>query len=162
MSKEQNGGLLAVIGNHSDVLKRLLTKPKFYGIDVANINTPRQIVLSGLIDDLAAFQIACQNQNLKSIPLSVSGAFHSRYMQDAADQFAYFLRDFQLNSCQIPVIANYSAQPYTDMDIKLNLVKQITNPVRWSETIHYLKQQQETDFVELGPGTVLTKMMAHF
>jgi len=81
-------------------------------------------------------------------------------MQSAADEFAKFITPFQFSPLQSKVIANVTAELYSDTLIKDNLVKQITHPVRWTETIRYLKNKGETVFIEVGPGNVLTRLVA--
>jgi malonyl CoA-acyl carrier protein transacylase len=88
--------------------------------------------------------------------LRVSGAFHSRYMKPAADEFEAFLARFSFGSLEVPCIANCSAEPYTEELIVSNLVNQIYSSVRWMDTITGLRKQGADTFVEVGPGTVLS------
>ena len=81
------------------------------------------------------------------------------YMELAAKEFEQFLEPFTMSNLQTQVISNASAKPYTNTTIKENLVKQITSPVMWVETIDYIKSNGGTEFIEVGPGTVLTRLM---
>ena len=89
------------------------------------------------------------------MPLNVSGAFHSRYMQAAKEEFAGFLNQFSFKEPQIPVIANTSARPYQFSQIKQTLAEQMTSSVKWSESIQYMMGKDVADFIEVGPGTIL-------
>ncbi|MCP4253898.1 MAG: ACP S-malonyltransferase [Candidatus Scalindua sp.] len=160
MVKVTGGGMAAVIGMQPDKIKQVLKDASFESIDIANLNSPKQTVISGRKEDIDAVKTVFEDAGVRLfIPLKVSGAFHSRYMQDAQNEFAGFLKSFEFQSVQIPVIANYTAAPYQDDEIVNNMVKQISNPVRWVETIQYLKQQPEPEFEEIGPGNVLSKLI---
>ena len=160
MAQASGGGMLAVINLTEDRIKFLLKVNGLDSVDFANFNSPKQIVLSGPAVDIAKANELLASEALMCVPLKVSGAFHSRYMQSAADEFAKFIAPFQFAPLQSQVIANVSSEPYSDNTVKDNLVKQITHPVRWTETIRYLKNQGETVFIEVGPGNVLTRLVA--
>ena len=94
------------------------------------------------------------------VPLQVSAAFHSRYMADAAEAFADFLAPMSFASPKIPVIANVTANPYPAGDsetVKSLLVSQIAHSVLWTQSVRFLIERGVTQFVEVGPGNVLTK-----
>jgi len=93
------------------------------------------------------------------IPLKVSGAFHSRYMDNAQQEFAEFLKGFSFQTPKIPVIANLDASPYETAKIAANLTLQINHPVLWLQSIQYLIAKGETTFTEIGPGKVLTGLV---
>lgn len=93
------------------------------------------------------------------IPLNTSGAFHSRYMEEAKKEFGVFLNDFKFSELLISVISNAYAKPYKQSNIKRNLIDQITHPVKWTEIIRYLISLGEMEFEEIGPGKVLTGLV---
>jgi malonyl CoA-acyl carrier protein transacylase len=97
------------------------------------------------------------------MPLQVSAAFHSRYVGDAAQAFAEFLRPMTFSAPGIPVIANATAQPYPVAQasdaIKSLLVKQITSSVQWVQSIRHLASLGVKEFKEMGPGNVLTRLI---
>ncbi len=160
MVKVTGGGMAAVIGMQPDKIKQVLKEASFETIDIANLNSPKQTVISGRKEDIDAVKTVFEEAGVRLfIPLKVSGAFHSRYMQDAQNEFADFLKSFEFQPVQIPVIANYTAAPYQDAETVNNMVQQISSPVRWVESIQYLKQQPEPEFEEIGPGNVLTKLI---
>ncbi len=160
MVKVTGGGMAAVIGMQPDKIEQVLKGASFETIDIANLNSPKQTVISGRKEDIDAVKTVFEDAGVRLfIPLKVSGAFHSRYMLDAQNEFAGFLKNFEFQPVQIPVIANYTAAPYQDDGTVNNMVQQISNPVRWVESIQYLKLQPEPEFEEIGPGNVLTKLI---
>ncbi len=160
MAKVTGGGMAAVIGMQPDKIKQVLKDASFESIDIANLNSPKQTVISGRKEDIDAVKTVFEDAGVRMfIPLKVSGAFHSRYMQDAQNEFADFLRHFEFQPVKIPVISNYTAAPYQNDETANNMVQQISNPVRWMESIQYCKLQPEPEFEEIGPGKVLTKLI---
>ncbi|MBI5633555.1 MAG: ACP S-malonyltransferase [Nitrospirae bacterium] len=157
MNAATGGGMAAVLGMNGDAVAAALAELGAGSIDLANFNSPSQIVISGPKADIESVAPQMEEKGARrAVILPVSGAFHSRYMKPAAEEFETFLSGFSFNSLQIPCIANCSAQPYTDDSIATNLVKQIYSSVRWVETIKGLREQGAVTFVEVGPGTVLS------
>lgn len=154
------GGMAAVLNCDEATVRSVLEKARLTGIDVANFNTPKQTVIAGQKKDLVAAEKAFQRAQATFVPLNVSAPFHSRYMEAAAIEFAQFLQEFALSEPKIPVIANVSARPYQAGALKDLLSRQISNSVKWTETVNYLLGQGIVDFKELGPGDVLTKMVS--
>ena len=159
MSQAPEGAMAAIVGLKADAVKEVLQNEGLDGIDIANDNAPTQIVISGPPEDLSKSQVAFEASGGMFIPLNTSGAFHSRYMADAKTEFGEFLKDFKFDKLKIPVIANLSAQPYKNIQIKKNLREQITGTVQWTRSIQYLLEQGETEFEELGVGDVLAKLV---
>jgi malonyl CoA-acyl carrier protein transacylase len=160
MSKAQGGGMAAVVGLNKEQIVEVLKQ--FPAIDIANFNSPTQTVISGPQTDINNAKSAFEAAGSKMyVVLKVSGAFHSRYMKPAQDEFSEFLKDFSFQAPKTPVIANYTAQAYPNDEtgIKHNLAQQISNSVRWVETVQLLKQQPAPEFEELGPGRVLSKLI---
>lgn len=160
MSKVEGGGMAAVLGMDPDTIKKTLEDSGFSSIDVANYNSPKQTVLSGMKEDVVAAEQAFKDAGARRyIVLPVSGAFHSRYMKAPQDEFESFASQFDLKAPNIPVISNLEAKPYDESNILKTLVGQISNSVRWVETIRYIKTQDDVEFKELGPGAVLTSLI---
>lgn len=160
MAQASAGGMLAVVNLSAERIRALLQSNELNTIDFANYNSSKQVVLSGPAGDISKANEILSKEAMMCVPLRVSGAFHSRYMEAAAKEFEKFINQFEMSHLHVQVIANVTAQPYTDTVIKENLVKQITSPVRWSESISYLKNKGESEFIEIGPGNVLTRLMA--
>jgi len=126
----------------------------------ANFNTPGQIVLSGSIPACERAAKVAETKGCKAIPLKVAGAFHSPFMQSAADQMARVLAPIPFNPPKFPVISNVTAQPHTDAEsTKKLLVQQVVAPVRWYQSIETLRGRGVTNWLEVGPGRTLTGMM---
>lgn len=126
----------------------------------ANFNTPGQIVLSGSVPACARAQKVAEAKGFKSIPLQVAGAFHSPFMQSAADQMANVLRDVRIDQPKIPVISNVTAKPHDSIDgIRSLLVQQIVAPVRWYQSIETLRSLGVDQWLEVGPGRSIVGMM---
>ena len=164
MSQAKNGGMGAVIGLGADSIARVIKENGLASLDVANFNTPSQTVVSGPVDDIKRAGPLFEKAGAQMyMPLQVSAAFHSRYMADAAKAFADFLAPMSFAAPKTPVIANATAQPYpagnASESVKSLLVNQITHSVQWTESIHFLITQGVTQFSEMGPGNVLTRMV---
>ena len=160
MSRAVGGGMAAVVGMTPEEIQGVLQAAGFTTIDVANLNSPKQSVISGLKDDVLAVQSAFEAAGAKKfVPLDVSGAFHSRYMRPSQAEFESFARSVTFTAPTSPVIANVTARPYEAAQIVDNMTRQITSPVRWVESMQYALQQPEPTFEEIGPGNVLTALM---
>ena len=161
MARATGGGMAAVVGLTREQVERTLRDHALVTIDIANLNAPTQVVISGPKEDIDRAQPVFEAAKaMMYAKLKVSGAFHSRYMTPSADEFARFLEPFTFSPLRVPVIANCSARPYAAGEAKLNLARQINSPVRWVETIEYLLQQSpDAVFEEVGPGNVLTGLL---
>ncbi len=160
MSRAIGGGMAAVVGMTAEQIQGVLQAAGFTTIDVANLNSPKQSVISGLKDDVLAVQSAFETAGAKKfVPLDVSGAFHSRYMRPSQAEFESFARTFTFAAPTIQVIANVTARPYEADQIVANMTRQITSPVRWVESMQYALEQPEPTFEEIGPGNVLTALL---
>ena len=165
MSQAKNGGMGAVIGLDADAIKNVIADSGLSGIDVANFNSPTQTVVSGPTDEIRRagplFEAAGARMYM---PLPVSAAFHSRYMDAAAKEFEQFLAPITFSAPQTPVVANVTANLYPGENataaIKSLLVKQITHSVRWTESVKSLLSRGVTEFSEMGPGNVLTRLVS--
>ncbi|MNK45055.1 Polyketide biosynthesis protein PksE [compost metagenome] len=155
------GGMAAVVGLQKEQVAKVLEANGLDGIDVANYNTPSQIVISGRsaeIEKAKSIFEATTGVEMFAI-LKVSGAFHSRYMSEAQKEFERYLASFHFLPLSIPVISNIDARPYENEKLRETLAKQISSPVRWVESVRYLLKQGEMQFEEIGPGRVLTGMI---
>ncbi len=160
MNAAAGGGMAAILGMDGDAVAAALADLGADSIDVANFNSPGQTVISGLKADIETFAPQLKEKGAKRVViLPVSGAFHSRYMKPAAEEFNSFLSGFSFGSLKITCIANCNAQPYADDSIAQNLVKQIYSSVLWIDTIKGLYEQGADTFVEVGPGTVLSGLI---
>lgn len=164
MSQAKDGGMAAVIGLDADAIANVLRDNGLGGIDVANFNSPSQTVVSGPVDEIKRAGPLFEAAGARMcMPLPVSAAFHSRYMEDAAKRFAEFLAPMTFAAPKVPVIANVTAEPYPVEDaseaVKALLVRQITHSVQWVRSVRYLDAQGVDQFAEMGPGNVLTRLV---
>ena len=160
MSKAKDGAMAAVIGMEPEKIKEILSESPWNLIDIANYNSPKQTVISGSDEDVEKIIPIIEKSGARMvIKLKVGGAFHSRLMTDAQHEFSTYLDRFQFNSPKIPVISNYAAAPYCSDSLIETLSKQISNPVKWTESIQYLMDLGEVNFNEIGPGNVLTGLI---
>ncbi len=164
MSQMREGAMAAVLNMPAADIARVLADNGLDEIDIANLNTPSQTVISGSKAQIVKAQDLFTQGRTQYIPLNTSGAFHSRLMAPAQQAFTDFLAGFEFRPPRIPVIANVSARSYAPGEVATNLAKQITGSVRWSESIQYLMAQaaaagQTPEFSEVGHGDVLTRMV---
>ncbi len=163
------GGMVALVGadeaQAQAICDEALHDPENQGAEVlvpANFNCPGQVVISGsLITCDRAMSIA-DKMGIKATGLKVAGAFHSPLMQPAADRLAAALDDVAWTSPARPVVSNVTARPHDNDDldsIKQRLVEQLTNPVRWSDSIKWMLENVPGQYVELAPGKVLSGLM---
>ena len=158
MSTAPKGTMAAIIGLTADKIDDILTNNTLTAIDIANYNAHNQTIISGLESDIQNSQTIFEQEQAMFIPLNVSGAFHSRYMQPVQLEFSRFIDTFNFTDPKIPVIGNVHARPYQYDQIAQNLADQLTHSVRWLESMNYLLQQGTMEFTELGAGDVLTKL----
>ncbi len=159
MGWASGGAMAAVIGLSEEKIQELLQDNGLHQIDIANFNTPSQIVISGQKQDIERGEAIFKAAGGHYIVLNVSAAFHSRFMQQARDEFEIFLNDFEYSELKIPLIANVNARPYQQSEIKNNLANQLRSSVRWTESIRYLMGKGDMEFEEIGHGTILTRMI---
>ncbi len=159
MSQAKNGGMAAIINSSEKQIQEILKEANLTTIDIANHNSPNQIVISGLKEDVNKSQPFFQKANTMFIPLNTSGAFHSRYMKEAEAEFGKHIKKTKFSKPEFPVIANVTGKPYEPEKMAQNLIDQISNCVRWSDSVTYLLDQGEMEFEELGVGDVLTKLI---
>ncbi|MDP8265875.1 MAG: ACP S-malonyltransferase [Candidatus Aceula meridiana] len=152
--KAQKGSMAAIIGFDKEKLKELCAQA---GVEVANFNSPVQIVISGEEEKVVKACEMITAAGAKSvIPLTVAGAFHSSLMQSAADKFKQALNGAAISDLAIPVVGNVDAAPQSSADVvRDNLYKQITSSVLWEDSIKFMASQGVTTFIEIGPGKVL-------
>jgi [acyl-carrier-protein] S-malonyltransferase len=130
------------------------------GVDLANINAPGQIVISGPLQALErAAAVAKERGARRVVPLPVSAAFHSRWMRTMAEELGLLIAQTRFSESKIPVIANVTAQPATHNEWPQLLEKQTYSPVRWTDSIEYMAAESVTTFVEIGPGKVLSGLV---
>lgn len=159
MNESATGGAMAAVLNASEEqLKAALEESSKVGyVDVANYNSPAQVVITGDNDAVAkTSEHLLANGVRRVVPLPVSGAFHSKFMEKASVGFAEFASSLELNNASVPVITNVDAQATTSSeDFRTKMPKQICSSVYWTQTIQKMVENGVEYFIEIGPGKVL-------
>ncbi len=159
MNASATGGSMAAVLNASEEqLKAALEEGSKVGyVDVANYNSPAQVVITGDNDAVAkTSEHLLANGVRRVVPLPVSGAFHSKFMEKASVGFAEFASSLELNNASVPVITNVDAQATTSSeDFRTKMPKQICSSVYWTQTIQKMVENGVEYFIEIGPGKVL-------
>ncbi|OGO08545.1 MAG: [acyl-carrier-protein] S-malonyltransferase [Chloroflexi bacterium RBG_13_60_13] len=152
------GGMLALIGLDETAVRDICDTS---GIQIANINCPGQIAVSGATDPLArAAELARARGAQRVVPLQVSGAFHSRLMESAGQGMALATSGLDFRDATIPIVANTTALPITDGGaVRSELLEQLLNCVQWQKSVEYMISHGVTNFIEIGPGQVLTGLI---
>ncbi|MBQ4629142.1 MAG: ACP S-malonyltransferase [Clostridia bacterium] len=131
---------------------------KYKNIYPVNFNCPGQITVSGLTEQMTDFFADIKAAGGRALPLKVKGAFHSPFMNKAAEEFAEEIRKVNINKNNITLYSNMTAEPYTE-DITTLLSEQICNPVMWEKIIKNMISNGIDTFIEIGPGKTLTNMI---
>jgi len=152
------GGMAAIIGLDETPLSELCAET---GAQIANINCPGQIVISGAEDNInKAVELAKSRGAHRAIPLQVSGAFHTPLMQPAVDGMAKIIAKLSFNDPTTPIIGNTTAQPLTTaQSVKEELLNQLCNCVQWQSSVEYMIDDGVSAFIEIGPGKVLAGLI---
>lgn len=154
-----NGAMAALIGGTENAVRDLAAETE---VDIANLNSPGQIVISGEAGKVAlASSFAKERDVRKAVMLTVAGAYHSRLMQPAYEQLGAELAATTFSQPRFPVVCNLDARPGADAEsIRRALHEQVTSTVRWTESMEYLIDEMGIEqFIELGPGGVLAGLL---
>lgn len=155
--------MAAIIGLQDEVIEQVCSEISKEGNVVvpANYNSPGQVVISGNIEVVKEACAKLKEAGAKrALPLSVGGAFHSPLMEMARVELAKAIEAAPINTPICPIYQNVDALPHTDpKEIKDNLLKQLTAPVRWTQSVKNMIDDGMIDFVECGPGQVLTGLI---
>lgn len=153
-----NGAMAAMIGAAENDVRRLAADED---VDIANINAPGQIVISGERAKVeAAVGVAKEYGIRRATMLNVAGAYHSRLMQSAYEKLGHALLDVQMEVPQFPVISNVTGEEVKTLpEIRRTLQEQVTSTVRWAECMQRLYDLRCDLFIELGPGGVLAGLL---
>jgi [acyl-carrier-protein] S-malonyltransferase len=153
-----DGTMAALIGGEESQVRALAAA---VDVDVANLNAPGQIVISGTVAGIDAAIAQAKDFGIRrAIKLNVAGAYHSRLMQSAQDRLATELAGISIQVPALPVVCNFGASVVSDpAEIRNMLEKQVTGSVRWTESIQALIAMGHRTFLELGPGKVIAGLV---
>ncbi len=154
----QPGGMISIIGADQATLEKICQGA---GVEMANLNSPEQTVLSGPREGIDRAETLAKELGIrKAIRLNVAGAFHSSLMRPAAVKLEAVLARVDFRAPVRPVIANVTGQPHEGPEeIRKGMVAQVYSSVRWYQGIEYLKGQGVTSYLECGPGKVLSGLV---
>ena len=158
MGSTHGGAMSAILNAPEGALEEALKEASQVGyVDVANYNSPAQVVITG--DEAAvakAGELLLAKGARRVVPLAVSGAFHSKFMENAGHEFEGFVSSLDLHNASIPVMTNVDASATTESsDFRVKMPKQIYSSVHWTQTIQKMSKEGVEIFVEIGPGRVL-------
>lgn len=148
------GGMIAVLGADRD---RATTLGSRHGLRLANDNAPAQLVLSGRLSGVESFAVAARAEGMRALELDVTGAFHSPDMQPAQLPFQRALDEVEFRPSAVTVVSGLTARPFRNPAAELSLA--VLAPVRWRETMAALHGLGAEQFVDVGPGKVLARLV---
>ena len=162
MGATKGGAMAAILNAPEGSLEKALEEASGVGyVDVANYNSPAQVVITG--DEVAvakAGELLSAAGARRVVPLAVSGAFHSKFMENAGKEFAGFVSELDLNDASIPVFTNVDAQAtVSGAEFKNKMPKQIYSSVQWTQSVQKMVAEGIDTFVEIGPGKVLAGLV---
>ena len=151
---ERPGMMSSILGLDLNTIEKIVQNS---GAEIANLNCPGQVVISGSPEALEkANKLAQDKQAKRVVNLEVSGAFHSSFMQPAGKRLACVLNNINIKEPTVAVISNVTALPESaPYEIKENLIKQLTQRVLWEDSVRFMLKQGVNKFFEIGPGKVL-------
>ena len=153
------GGMLAVLGKELSIIEKIIKKNN-HNCFIANDNSPQQIVVSGLKNNIDVFSQDLNKLKIKNIKLSVSAPFHCKLMRKATENMKNNIMDLNFIDIKNPLISNFNAKPsISASEIKNLLVSQIEGRVRWLESVEFMINQGTKNFIEIGPGKVLSGLI---
>ncbi len=158
MSQVKGGTMAAVLNAPAGSIEKALEEASKIGyVDVANYNSPVQVVITGDENAVSkAGELLLEAGAKRVVPLAVSGAFHSKFLEGASKEFAEFVSDLDLSSASVPVVTNVDgAATISSEDFRNKMPRQICSSVHWTQTIENMIQNGVDTFVEIGPGKVL-------
>jgi [acyl-carrier-protein] S-malonyltransferase len=156
------GGMIAVLGvKIENIIDLLKSQNKFEGVcEIANDNADGQVIISGNIEKIENFKTLLKEKKIKSIPLKVSAPFHCTLMKPATEIMREKILNTKFKNPQFKIVNNVTASPETNSDIiKELLIKQISSTVRWRESVIKISKNNTKNFIEIGPGKILTGMV---
>ena len=162
MGQVKGGAMAAILNAPAGSLEEVLEKASSVGyVDVANYNSPAQVVITG--DEAAvakAGELLMEAGARRVVPLAVSGAFHSKFMEGAGHEFESFVSELELNNASVPVFTNVDAQATILVaEFKNKMPRQIYSSVNWTQTIQNMVNEGVDTFIEIGPGKVLSGLI---
>ena len=153
------GGMLAILGTKLKIVEEIINNNN-HKCFIANDNSPQQVVISGLKNNIDLFSEELNKFKIKNIKLNVSAPFHCNLMKKATENMKDNILNLNLKDIKTPIISNFSAKPtILASDIKKLLISQIEGRVRWLESVEFMINKRTKNFIEIGPGKVLSGLV---
>ena len=154
------GSMIAILGSKIDQIQQFISESKLKGIcEIANDNSEGQTIVSGDVESINILQAFLKNNKKKFISLNVSAPFHCSLMSPAKEKMKDKINSVNFNKPIFDIVSNVTSKPENNpVKIKKLLIEQICSTVRWRESLINMAEQKVTDFIEIGPGKVLTGM----
>jgi trans-AT polyketide synthase/acyltransferase/oxidoreductase domain-containing protein len=159
MARAELGTMSAVMHLSLDEIRVILDQHQITSVDIANINSEKQVIISGLLEDIQRCEQVFENAGAKCVRLNVSAAFHSRHMKPSQEEFEHFLNGVVLGELQTQVVSNWTGDLYPRQDYRAFMANQLSHPVQWYRGISRLLASGFGEFIELGPNEVLGKLL---
>lgn len=156
-AEQKPGSMMAILKLSAEQIIQLAAS--YTDVFPVNYNSPEQTAVAGNPEQLKAFADDVKAAGGRAVPLSVSGAFHSPYMQPAADSMTEYVQQLSIQDAVRTLYANRTAQPYTKDTAKTLIASQVNHPVQWVKTIEQMKADGVDCFIEVGPGKTLSGLV---
>ena len=156
-AEQHPGGMQAILKLPAERISELAAP--YSDVFPVNYNSPEQTAVAGNLEQLQAFAADVKAAGGRAVPLAVSGAFHSPYMDSAAEALADYVQTITIQEGTCAVYANYTAQPYTAATARALIAKQVNHPVQWVKTIEQMLADGVDCFIEVGPGKTLSGLV---
>ena len=159
--KDREGLMLAILGSEIKKIENILEiNKKDFNCYIANDNSNQQLVVSGLKSDIEKFSEVLKKENIKNIKLPVSAPFHCKFMAPAKEAIRTILQKTKFKKLNIPIISNVTASIVDDFSLLPNLLtNQVEQKVRWRESVNYMIINNVDQFIEIGPGKILSNLI---
>lgn len=156
-ASEFDSAMAAVLKLDNKTVEKICSR--YDNVYPVNYNCPGQLVVAGLKEEIESFKADVKQAGGRAVPLSVSGGFHTPFMEKASEGLAQELDKYVLKNPDIPVYSNYTAKPY-GQNIKELVINQMKNPVKWQETIENMISAGIDTFIEVGAGKTLSGLIS--
>ena len=155
------GGMVAVLGSEIDKIEKIIDQNKNnYECFIANDNSNGQLVVSGTTKDIDKFILDLKNMSIKNIKLQVSAPFHCKLMKKATDIMSEEIKKLEFKQAKNILISNVTASEINGVsELKNLLIEQIESKVRWRESVNYMISKGVSQFIEIGPGKILSGLI---
>lgn len=160
MSQAKKGGMTVISGISFEEVEKILREYPLKNVFISNYNSVTQTVVAGDMEEFSTISQTIENTGARLTSLNVSGAFHSKYMTEAKEEFLHYIEKEDFKDFKTPVISNLEGRPYRKEDVKEILQEQMDHPVRWVDSIRYLlAEKDDIEFIQISEGRFLLNLI---